>query len=176
MFLCFFSSVQGQIIRGLGIDLGALTAAGKLGQNLAFGYSAHLTIIGPKILFPLELSLGMSRQNKKQAENTRLVLFPVFLSAVIRSERAELSNKAIPYARFGIGGVFESAQTIHQGNLANFDPGVLLAIGFSKSISRKVSLLLELNYMFIYQKHFENAEYNGNFVSANIGIIYLFHR
>lgn len=162
------------MIRGFQTDFGLITAVGRIGENLEYGYSGHLIINGPKILFPLDFYLGMSCQQKKMTEETGLFLFPVFLSGIINLNPLVFLGRVVPYVRFGMGAVFESVKTAYHGSSSNWDPGLLFAMGLSKPLGKKFSLLLEFNYMFVYQKHLDRAEHNGNFMSLSLGMAYMF--
>ncbi len=172
--ICIVGSAQAKIIRGLGADLGFIMALGQLGRNLDMGYSGCLIVQGPRILVPVELSLGISWQRKKETENTRLVLLPIFLSGVIDLRKEVSRDGILPYLRFGFGGIFERARTTYQGSLSNFDPGLLAGVGARKRIGRRLFLSLELSYLFIYQSYLRRAEFNGRLAKFGLGAVYQF--
>lgn len=171
---CLAGSAQAKIIRGFGADLGFIAALGELGQNLDAGFSGCLIVKGPRIFVPIELSLGASWQKKKETDNTTMMLLPIFLSAVIDLKRSASGEGVLPQVRIGFGGVFENVATSYRGRFSNFDPSLLLGVGARKRIHRRLSLALDLSYVFVYQTHLPGAEFNGHFVKLGFGLDYLF--
>jgi len=165
---------QAAIIRGLEAGFGGITALGDMGHNLEMGFAGSLTVKGPKVLIPIDLYLGASVQKKKGTEGTRLVLLPVFLSTRIDLGRSAPAGGVRPYLRLGLGGIFESGTTSHQGGYGNVDPGALLGLGLSKSLGRKMSLALDASYIFVFQTCQEGSEYDGHFITLGLGLDWMF--
>ena len=165
---------QAAIIRGLEAGFGGITALGDMGRNLEMGFAGSLTVKGPKVLIPIDLYLGASVQKKKGTEGTRLVLLPVFLSTRIDLGRSAPAGGVRPYLRLGLGGIFESGMTSHQGGFENFDPGLLLGLGLSLSVSRRLALVLDASYIFAFQTWQKGAEHDGHFIKVGLGLDWMF--
>lgn len=167
-------SARAEIFRGLGANFGGMAALGAIGRNLLPGPVGFLFVMGPRAAVPLELSLGLSRLTKREAENTRLTLLSAFLAARIDFKSSAAGGKAWPFLRFGLGGVLEWAKSFRHWSEQNFDPGLMLGFGFRGSLGPKVRLGLEATYLFALQTLQPGAEHNGHFLMLGLGVDWLF--
>jgi len=173
IFLVFFTiiffspPVQAGILQGIGVNLGPTIAVGSLSGSLNMGVDGNIFLYTSKILIPLEASLGITYQTKKEAEQTKLLMIPVTLSYIRHFRPARHS----PFIKLGTGIVFEMVKRpIHSHN--NLDPAFVAALGLKSRIGKRFSLRTELSYRFILQRYIEEAKYNGHFISFCVGIMY----
>ncbi|MBN2199908.1 MAG: hypothetical protein JW747_08695 [Candidatus Aminicenantes bacterium] len=167
-------AARAEIIRGLGAGFGGIAALGEMGRHLRPGLSGCLIVMGPRLGVPLELTLGLSRHQKRETENTQLTLLPVFLSTRIDFKSSASGGTARPFLRFGLGGVFGWAKSFRHWREENFDPGFLLGFGWRAGLGPKMSLGLEAGYLFALQTLQPGAEHNGHFLMLGLGVDWLF--
>ena len=152
----------------VGVNFGAVNAVGPLSNSLNTGINANIFLETSEILFPLEIRIGITQQDKKEANKTKLLMFPITLCHIGYYPWLTKYNS---FLKIGLGGVCEIVDSPGYDEV-NLDPVAITTLGSKLKIDENFFIQPELSYMFIYQRYMDNAKYNGHFISFCIGIRY----
>ncbi|MCS7228062.1 MAG: hypothetical protein NZ839_03755 [Endomicrobia bacterium] len=162
-FVLLINCLYGEKIK---FSFGTITAVGELYGRVTTGVNFNWFFY-KKFVLPLELSVGITYQEKKDISKIKLIMFPMTVGYV---KKFELLDRHYIFLKTSFGGILEVVGGITPA-MFNYDPVFTLSFGTGLK-SNKFILRPELSYIYIFQKYIRTAKYDGNFLCFNIGLFY----